>query len=164
MRWRAIQHDEDCIGRNTALARVIFRTGETKVVHHCFDCGRSSNYHSKGELLSAGIEVAALEVVRDNRTDEPPVPCEVCGSIEHVECHHWLPQALEDLVSTPAGAWPTVNLCRRCHEEWHTAVTPELVAGNLTMFQLGARRSTTVRQLLDTVRERLRIGKRGTAA
>lgn len=165
MKHRPVPHRNACLGRNEALAVVIFRTGERKVVRHCFDCRQRSSFYSEAELARLRVDVAELEVVKDNRTPgESARPCEVCGSVVGVQCHHWLPQALENEVSTAPGAWPTVDLCIRCHGEWHRAVTPELVAGNLTMFQLGARRSTTVRELLDAVRAHLRQDKRGTAA
>lgn len=72
-----------------------------------------------------------LVVYRDNRCERchgvgcdecHGDPCARCGSFDHVEWHHWAPQALfED-----AEDWPMAQLCRSCHTLWHQRVTPHL--------------------------------------
>lgn len=53
-----------------------------------------------------------------------PYPfCEVCGSVDHLEVHHWAPRCLFD---TDADLWPTALLCRACHLRWHKLVTPNM--------------------------------------
>lgn len=160
MTERPIQHAEDCLGRNTYYAAVRFADGTVRPVRYCPDCEKRSDFLGNREALALGIRTEDLEVIRDNAAGAEP--CEVCASTAGTQLHHFLPTALEDHVSTSSNAWPTAYLCRGCHSEWHRAVTPDLVAHAVTMHQLGARRSTTVRELADMVRAYL-VGKRGAA-
>ncbi|HQS98086.1 MAG TPA: hypothetical protein PK823_16510 [Novosphingobium sp.] len=48
-------------------------------------------------------------------------PCEVCGSAENVEVHHWAPA---HLFGPESDKWPVGYLCRPCHTKWHRIVTP----------------------------------------
>jgi hypothetical protein len=41
--------------------------------------------------------------------------CEHCGTAGLIERHHWAPAA----VFVDFDAWPTGNLCRKCHALWH---------------------------------------------
>jgi hypothetical protein len=147
LRRRLVPHDPDCAG-DTALGVVVCQNGVRQVRECCFECGRRSNPYGKAELLAAGIDAASLEVVQDFRTE----PCEVCGSRDGVELHHFACQSYEHRFRD-FTKWPTPWLCRTCHAEWHRIVTPDLVAGNVTLGELGARRGTTVRELLDMVRD-----------
>jgi len=48
--------------------------------------------------------------------------CDRCGSSDGTELHHWAPRHLfED-----AHQWPTSYLCRSCHTQWHSTVTPNM--------------------------------------
>lgn len=49
--------------------------------------------------------------------------CERCGKWASCEVHHIAPRVF---FGDDCEAWPTVYLCRVCHEAWHTAVTPGL--------------------------------------
>ena len=49
--------------------------------------------------------------------------CEKCHTFQLCEVHHIAPRAF---FGDDADAWPTVCLCRRCHETWHRLVTPGL--------------------------------------
>lgn len=165
MIWPAVhdRYDSDCLHRNVAPAAIIVRDGSRHYRTRCFDCGCLSAQSISADVLRRhNIDPATLEVVRDDR--EPDEPCEVCGSDDGVQLHHWAPQSLEQRFRSPQ-AWPTAMLCRTCHAEWHRAVTPDLVAHAITLFELGARRSTTVRELADMVRDRLAgvTAKRGAA-
>lgn len=42
--------------------------------------------------------------------------CTVCGEMGLLECHHLAPWAQ---FGAAADRWPTVMVCRPCHEEWH---------------------------------------------
>lgn len=51
------------------------------------------------------------------------IPCEVCGTKGTTEVHHWAPR---HLFGDDADRWPTGNLCRPCHVNWHQRVTPNM--------------------------------------
>lgn len=148
--------DSGCLHRNIAEAAMVFRDGTKQVATWCFDCGKRSSWYSKKELLSADIDIESLEVVRDNSGEGRfAEPCEVCGETEGTEHHHFAPVSLQDHFTESVWDWPMAWLCRRCHAEWHRAVTPDLVHHSITLHVLGAKRSMTLRQLLDRVRDRL---------
>jgi hypothetical protein len=63
-------------------------------------------------------DIAAVPVFQDNRGD---TMCAHCGARE-AEYHHWAPRAL----FPDPELWPGSNLCRTCHEKWHSIVTPQL--------------------------------------
>lgn len=155
LRRRPIRGDSLCLHRNTALAAVVFANGSGHVVEYCYDCERRSDFYGKDELRTAGVDADALEVVQDNR--DPAMPCEVCGSVDGTELHHWAPQTHEHRFRE-YSAWPTVELCRECHREWHDIVTPDIAMHHVTLHDLGATRGMTLRQLLDRARDH----KRGT--
>lgn len=50
--------------------------------------------------------------------------CEVCGSIENLENHHWAPR---HLFGDSADLYPISLLCKKCHLEWHSIVTPNMI-------------------------------------
>jgi hypothetical protein len=68
----------------------------------------------------AGIDLARLPDVgaRIYRRCQGP-----CGQLAQCEEHHWAPRAF---FGDECDQWPTAWLCRRCHERWHTRVTPGL--------------------------------------
>lgn len=49
--------------------------------------------------------------------------CVVCGSVDHIENHHWAPS---HLFGEYKDKWPTSKLCRSCHIHWHNIVTPDM--------------------------------------
>lgn len=150
-----LNSDSDYLHRNTWFVAVIFANGSRHCARQCSDCDARSAWYSKRELLERGVNPAELQVVYDHRQEHAD-PCDVCGSTAGVELHHWAPQSLERLFREPA-AWPTALLCTECHSEWHRIVTPDLVSQGVTLEILGARRSTTLRQIIELARERLRV-------
>ena len=157
-------NDAGCLHRNTALVVVVFRNGTRHVCRQCFDCDGRSTWFSAAELERMGVRRDELDVCQDYRTDAdyPAAPCDVCGSELGVEEHHWAPRSLGGWFRSH-DSWPTAMLCRACHQEWHRAVTPDLVAQGITLIQLGARRSTTVRELMDTMRGQLVTARKDVA-
>ena len=77
---------------------------------------------AKDELVKAGVDLSLVRVVE--RTEQPR--CAKCGA-RGAEEHHWAPQAM--FGKDEANRWPKDFLCKRCHDEWHRMVTPQLVAG-----------------------------------
>jgi len=49
--------------------------------------------------------------------------CEKCHTFQMCEVHHIAPRAF---FGDEADSWPTLCLCRKCHEAWHTVMTPGL--------------------------------------
>lgn len=49
--------------------------------------------------------------------------CERCDKWAVCEVHHMAPRKF---FGEACESWPTVYLCRPCHEQWHTIVTPGL--------------------------------------
>lgn len=60
-----------------------------------------------------------LPLWEDKTSNEP---CARCESTNGVEWHHWAPRHLFD----DYHRWPLSPLCRKCHEEWHRVVTPNM--------------------------------------
>lgn len=73
----------------------------------------------KAKVLELGVKIEALPV-RQMELGERCIRCYGYGA----EYHHWAPKALfrEDF-----DKWPGDYLCRRCHDRWHTIMTPGLV-------------------------------------
>lgn len=92
-------------------------------------------------VQSNGVRVGSLRCVvcanqiktigADKLGFDPPVwadgksgvPCEVCGSTDGTEWHHWAPR---HLFGDEAESWPMGALCRMCHRRWHAVVTPNM--------------------------------------
>lgn len=144
-------HNTRCLHRNTMFGAVRFANGTRHAVRHCPECGCNSNYYSLKELAQRGVKIESLDIVRDNLDSRP---CEVCRSRDGVEVAHWAPEEFASYFRNWV-AWPTALLCRPCHEEWHRVVTPDIVAQTITMYELGATRRTTLRELVEKVRARL---------
>jgi len=56
-----------------------------------------------------------LPLVRQSLPTEPE-RCPVCGELALLEEHHVAPRVA---FGDEADRWPTVWVCRRCHERWH---------------------------------------------
>jgi hypothetical protein len=50
-------------------------------------------------------------------------PCAVCGTVSHLETHHFAPR---HLFGGDADRWPTARICGPCHRRWHDLVTPNM--------------------------------------
>lgn len=49
--------------------------------------------------------------------------CQHCREFQSCELHHFAPRAF---FSDACDDWPVAYLCKPCHDEWHTRVTPGL--------------------------------------
>jgi len=67
----------------------------------------------------AGIDCASLPV----RPHAWFRYCERCQKWASCEVHHIAPRAF---FGQDCEAWPTIYLCRPCHDEWHATLTPGL--------------------------------------
>ena len=77
---------------------------------------RATDWLSKAAL--ANVDTSKLTV----HNEYTPLNCEVCGE-SFAEVHHWLPRHIDP---ENCWRWPTGNLCRKCHMEWHAKVTPNM--------------------------------------
>jgi hypothetical protein len=147
-------HRAGCSGGSSGLGVVICVNGSRQVRSWCLQCKAYSTNYAKRELVAAGINVDLLPVVRDHRDDvRPSEPCVVCTSQDEIEYHHFAPVALQAFFRRSVWDWPVLPLCKECHREWHRAVTPDLVLTQVKLGELGARRSMTLRELLDGARQ-----------
>lgn len=69
-------------------------------------------------LQEGGVNYNEVIDITPDRT-----ACERCHDTKTLEVHHWAPAAL----FSDSKEWPTSNLCRACHRQWHETVTPQLV-------------------------------------
>lgn len=46
----------------------------------------------------------------------PLETCPVCGTSARLETHHLAPK---EMFGEESARWPTVDVCRACHEHWH---------------------------------------------
>jgi hypothetical protein len=49
-------------------------------------------------------------------SDEPVQFCPICNTAQRLEEHHLAPRAK---FPDEFHLWPTVNVCRKCHDRWH---------------------------------------------
>lgn len=54
--------------------------------------------------------------VRRSHLDSDVTWCKVCETIGPTEVHHLAPV---EFFGAHANRWPTVEVCRTCHEDWH---------------------------------------------
>ncbi len=64
------------------------------------------------ELFTDAEIVALIWLTPQTESDR----CPVCGKAAILENHHLAPRAQ---FGTEADLWPTVSVCRVCHERWH---------------------------------------------
>lgn len=115
---RRPQHRYRCSGQSetAALGKVKCANGSIQYKAYCLECGgRGANFpYSQIE----GLNEDRIPLI----TEHDIIPCERCGSAEGSEVHHWAPSYLfED-----SHDWPKSYLCRACHLEWHSIVTPQM--------------------------------------
>jgi len=119
LEWnRRPQHRYRCSGtiEIAALGKIRCSNGSIQYKAYCLECGgKGANFpYSQVE----GLDESRIPLL----TNHDVIPCERCGSEEGSERHHWAPVHLfED-----ADDWPTGYLCRKCHLEWHSIVTPKM--------------------------------------
>lgn len=106
----------------------VFINGSENFVWVCSKCRIRNPGHDQGMYIKA-------ELVRQHLDDEEiaSLPrilptfynrCSRCGN-RGAESHHWAPTGI--FGSEEASKWPQDYLCKRCHDEWHRLVTPQLV-------------------------------------
>ena len=157
VREKPIEHGPrkrlDCSHPNAVLGWKMAANGHRHAVDFCPRCGGFSKNYGTRWLEQRGVCLADLEAVAESEHVEP---CGVCGTLKGSELHHWAPESLDDWFEEP-HRWPTVWLCPRHHDEWHRIVTPsDTVSPSVTLGQLQVRQGTTVHDVQDKLRERLR--------
>ena len=75
-----------CAHPHKYTGRLIPSDGRTQVKDYCPDCDRTLT----GAKKATRLQHLTLPVFRDNRTD-PDTPCDSCGTITHLQLHHWAP-------------------------------------------------------------------------
>jgi len=104
-----------CGGHNIVRAKRRIANGTYQVYDHCNTCNGNANKSTIISHSRAG-DLALLELKGDYKKGMPP--CDVCGSGEGVEMHHWAPREMfED-----AEQWPMGFLCLNCHTKWHKII------------------------------------------
>ena len=112
------------------LHRKIFTNGAYSFAWKCPDCGKINPFNEQGGLWIAKEKVEAR--IEPDIIDSLPVimpdlsnRCAKCGE-RTCELHHWSPRAL---FGPDCDLWPKDYLCKKCHDEWHQKVTPQLAGG-----------------------------------
>lgn len=81
------------------------------------------------------------------RPSEPltltPRACYVCGACAPLERHHLAPR---HLFGDACERWPTVDVCRPCHEEWHRRVDGSIERYKRTAALMRQRRAAAIRE------------------
>jgi len=81
-------------------------------------CSRCNGYPYGGNVFLPRPAVYIQHLLQDeveNKDTVCPV-CHVCGQDGVTETHHLAPWAQ---FGEEAARWPTVDVCRTCHERWH---------------------------------------------
>lgn len=104
------------------LVRTITGSGVSQVYWKCSACGKnaggSAQYIKHEKITTYGLEITSILIEKDYRQEK----CQVCGTLG-AEYHHWAPR---HLFGDAADKWPTGWLCKKCHDEWHNKVTPNM--------------------------------------
>ena len=116
--------------KHVKLRRNVIANATSQVFWFCTDCQRIVNNekmyipHStvNGWLSRWHKTVTDIPIVSDYSQDMPT--CEICGAVG-VELHHFAPQAMKDDFAPHWAKWPTIYLCRKCHQLWHRLLTPQ---------------------------------------
>jgi|SRR5688572_4542290 len=87
---------------------VIAANGRRCLRFRCTKCFGITNQ----DRFTGGLDLSDLPIFEDNRIGK----CERCGELG-TETHHWAPTAIFGIES---HQWPTAQLCRVCHSEWHS--------------------------------------------
>jgi len=126
-----------CGSTSMAIGVAVNRAGATIYPFYCLDCRYVTQQYAKKNdaldyarehgplvevLTRTGVKVLQGKVPATIERRSYP-PCEVCGSAEKIELHHWAPF---HLFWIEADKWPTSYLCQPCHVRWHQTVTPNM--------------------------------------
>jgi len=74
-------------------------------------------------IAGMGIDPETIEEIP---TKQPTKPCHVCKTVAQVEVHHLAPYGR---FGADADKWPTVEVCRACHELWHQKMGDPIARG-----------------------------------
>lgn len=109
------------------LHRKIFANGAYSFPWKCPGCGKLNPFGDSGGLWIAKEKVENR--IQPDEIDALPVimpdlsyRCTRCGE-RTSELHHWAPRAI---FGDGCEGWPKDYLCKKCHDEWHEKVTPQL--------------------------------------
>jgi hypothetical protein len=127
-----------CIGKKLDAVSLDFNSvhlyinslGQELIGGSCKYCGR---FEFLGDRRAAelGIDKAEVPLGKDSSCGIcggggcsycVATPCERCGLYRKQHQHHLAPKKL----FLDWHMWPTINLCRPCHTEWHQRFTPLL--------------------------------------
>lgn len=141
-KWDGLPNLEQCAtcgGGHAYICKDVTRNGQYQVWLVCDRCGRKNGPVSQKKLGMQLGGVELLPILSDRR-------CASCGGFgcvrctegrlcsvgncpdpyRHLELHHIWPEANRDSAESWED-WPTIDLCRRHHMEYHIENTPELV-------------------------------------
>lgn len=127
------------------LVRTIVTNGTSQVWWKCeaghpIDNPRKAIPHEK--ITAYGITIESIPIDKSYNT----VACEVCGK-PGTEVHHFAPR---HLFGDECEKWPQSNLCKSCHDKWHTIVTPNMSKRNSDGYR-------------KTFNQQVRVGPQNTA-
>lgn len=114
-----------CGGQHIRRVKNRIGNGSYQVFDLCLACERNA----RGNGISLPhYQVEALDLIPlyQDYTKDSPV-CEVCGSMEGTELHHFAPQ---HIFKTEAEKWPKSYLCKKCHDEWHIRIAAHFAEGS----------------------------------
>ena len=113
-------------GAASYLGKMRISTG----FHYCWWCARCGGYAVKGRPFVSVASIADMGVWIDDipeiPTKQPTKPCHVCKTVTQVEVHHLAPYGR---FGADADKWPTVEVCRACHELWHQKMGDPIARG-----------------------------------
>lgn len=125
-----------CESRDMLVGEARQQTGRVIHPYWCATCGGvSTQQASRAEVAEfrrqhgepQRVFTATEKRMMRGETVSRPVrgigPCQVCGSTENVEVHHWAPA---HLFGPECDKWPVGHLCQPCHRKWHRIVTPNM--------------------------------------
>lgn len=109
------------------LYQHITQSGSECYEWRCDDCHRPNPYGDRGIFIPkewvrnnlTRQQIATLPIIRA----DGELKCRKCGAIG-AEWHHWAPKGI---FGGEADEWPVDPLCKKCHDQWHRMVTPQLV-------------------------------------
>ena len=104
-------------GKKTRYKRRI-GNGTYQVVDICNSC--KDNFNGAGINIPHRLvdDLEALPLLADYTQQIPP--CEVCGSSDGVEYHHYAPRHI--FGKAESERYPKGYLCRSCHRDWHIGI------------------------------------------
>lgn len=118
-----------------------------RVVLWCSSCNRAALAGSSYVPVAAYSDDELRRMPMRTLASTPDAPCEVCGSIAKLERHHLAPR---NIFGDACERWPTVLVCRPCHEEWHRKVDGSIDRWRRARDAAQQRRAEQVRRSMET--------------